>query len=274
MYSYARSSRLFAFARTACVAVVALAGLVLSASSCGESPRSSSDRGVLILAAASTIDALGDALADFTSGTGIEVRASYGPTSTLARQVIAGAPASLLLSASTYWADHVADRLPVAARRSIAGNRLVVVAPTSSTPARILDLAALAADSHFGRIAIADPEAVPAGIYAREALQNLGFWISIEPRLLPTLDVRAAMALAANEEADAAIVYASDAAASDAVEIIATIDASAHSSIEYPLLLLNEESREAAALFEFLVSDEGRRHFLNRGFSAPGAGSS
>jgi molybdate transport system substrate-binding protein len=274
MLTYARSSHFLAFARAACVAMVALAGLALSASSCGDSPRSSSDRDVLILAAASTIDALGSAIADFTASTGIEVRASYGPTSTLARQVTAGAPASLLLSASTYWAEYVAERQPVAARRSIAGNRLVVVASTSSAPAKTLDLAALAVDSRFGRIAIADPEAVPAGIYAQEALENLGFWISIEPRLLPTLDVRAALALAASEEADAAIVYASDAAASDAVEIIATIDTSAHSSIEYPLLLLNEDSREAAALFEFLVSDEGRRHFLNRGFSALSAGGS
>ncbi len=227
----------------------------------------------MILAATSTIDALDDAIAEFTGTTGIEVRASYGPTSTLARQVTAGAPADLLLSASTFWADHVAERQPVAASHSIAGNRLVVVAAAGSALGVPGDLVALAADARFGRIAIADPEAVPAGIYAREALESLSVWISLEPRLLPTLDVRAALALAANDEADAAFVYASDAAASDAVEIIAAIDTSAHSPIEYPLLLLDEENTEAAKLFQFLVSERGRRHFLNRGFSAPRGGS-
>ena len=225
------------------------------------------------MAAASTIDALDEAIAEFTGTTGIEVRASYGPTSTLSRQVTAGAPADLLLSASTYWADYVAERQPVAAIRSIAGNRLVVVAAVGSALGAPDDLETLAADPRFGRIAIADAEAVPAGIYAREALESLGFWSSIEPRLLPTLDVRAALALAANAEADAAFVYASDAAASDAVEIIAAIDSSTHSPIEYPLLLLHEENTEAAELFRFLSSERGRRHFLNRGFSVPRGGS-
>ena len=228
----------------------------------------------MILAATSTIDALGDAIAEFTDTTGIEVRASYGPTSMLARQVTSGAPADLLLSASTSWAEYVAERQPVVASSSIAGNRLVVVVPGGSALGISIDLESLASDARFDRVAIADPEAVPAGIYAREALENLGLWTSIEPRLLPTLDVRAALALAANDEADAAVVYASDAAASDAVEVITAIDASAHSPIEYPLLLLDAESLEAAELFEFLVSERGRRHFLDRGFSAPRGGSS
>jgi len=226
----------------------------------------------LILAAASTIDALNDAVAEFTGTTGIEVLVSYGPTSTLARQVTAGAPADLLLSASTYWTDYVTERLTAAASRAIAGNRLVVVASTRSDLGTPSGLATLAADPRFGRIAIADPEAVPAGIYAREALVSLGLWARLEPRLLPTLDVRAALALAANREADAAFVYASDAATSEAVEVILGIDASAHSPIEYPLLLLAGESPEAVEFFEFLISDQGREHFLKRGFSAPRPG--
>jgi molybdate transport system substrate-binding protein len=253
--------------------MTALAALVLGVPGCGDSPYASTDRGVLILAAASTIDALDDAIAEFTDTTGLEVRASYGPTSTLARQVTSGAPANLLLSASTDWAEYVAERQLVVASKSVAGNRLVVVVPKDSALEMTPDLASLASDARFGRIAIADPDAVPAGVYAREALESLGLWVGLAPRLLPTLDVRAALALAASNEADAAFVYASDAAASDAVEIIATIGASAHSPIEYPLLLLDEENTGAAELFQFLVSERGRRHFLGRGFSAPRGGS-
>jgi molybdate transport system substrate-binding protein len=255
------------------LAVIALGVIALGVPACGGSQRASDDRGVLILAAASTIDALDSALEEFTDSTGIEVRASYGPTSTLARQVTSGAPAALLLSASTTWADYVAEHQPVVASGSMAGNRLVVVAPRDSALGMTVDLASLATDTRFGRVAIADPEAVPAGIYAREALETLGLWPHIESRLLPTLDVRAALALAASGEADAAIVYASDAAASNAVAVITTIDASAHSPIEYPLLLLDAESSEATQLFEFLLSEQGRRHFLDHGFAAPREGS-
>jgi molybdate transport system substrate-binding protein len=218
------------------------------------------------LAAASTIDALDAALAELEATSGIEARASYGPTSTLARQLVAGAPADLLLAASTSWADYVAARRPVAARQSVAGNRVVVVAPTGSDLGPTDDLASFVANDSLGRIAIADPEAVPAGIYAREALESSGFWNILEPRLLPTLDVRAALALASSREADAAFVYASDAAAIGSVEVILALDDSSHSPIEYPLLLLDAENPHAAELFEFLVSEAGQAHFLERGF--------
>jgi molybdate transport system substrate-binding protein len=231
------------------------------------------DRDVLILAAASTIDALGDALAEHSQATKTRARASYGPTSTLARQIVAGAPADLLLAASRSWADYVAERRPVAARRSLAGNRVVVVASAQSALNAQADLASFAANPRLRRVAIADPEAVPAGIYAREAIESSGLWRSLEPRLLPTLDVRAALALAASGEADAAFVYASDAAAEESVKIIVMIEELAHSPIEYPLLLLNEDKAEAVRLFDFLTSERGRWHFLEHGFTPAGEGS-
>lgn len=267
-------ARSTASARTVCVACVALAALPLSASSCGNAQQSSADRDLLILAAASTIDALGDALAELSQVTGITVRASYGPSSTLARQVVAGAPADLLLTASTSWADYVAERHPVAARRSLAGNRVVVVASAQSGLEPAEDLASFAADSRARRIAIADPDAVPAGIYAREAIESSGLWDVLEPRLLPTLDVRAALALASSGEADAAFVYASDAATVDTVNVIVTLDESAHSPIEYPLLLFDADNAEAVQVFDFLTSDRGRRHFVEHGFATAREGSS
>jgi molybdate transport system substrate-binding protein len=163
----------------------------------------------------------------------------------------------------------VAGRQTVVASSSVAGNRLVVVVARETTIGATVDLTSLISDDRFGRIAIADTEAVPAGVYAREALETLGLWSRIEPRLLPTLDVRAALALAGGREADAAFVYSSDAATSDAVRVITTIDASTHSPIEYPLLLLDAGSPQAAELYDFLVSERGRNHFIESGFAAP-----
>jgi len=119
------------------------------------------------------------------------------------------------------------------------------------------------------RLAIADPQSVPAGIYARQALERLGLWQEVSDRLIPTVDVRAALTLAVDREADAAIVYASDAASSDEVSIVAAFDPGLHQPIEYPLLLLGGAGPPAQRLFEFLVTERGRSHFLARGFTAP-----
>jgi molybdate transport system substrate-binding protein len=224
---------------------------------------------VLVLAAASTIDALEAASTDFAQRFGVEVAMSFGPTSMAARQVVEGAPADLMLSASTDWADYVEVHAAVERRATVAGNRLVVVTHRQGqSPAGSAE--AVLFDETTTRIAIADPESVPAGIYASQALRRLGLWERLAPKLVPTVDVRAALTLVVEREAEAGLVYASDAATAEGVRIAAEIDAELHAPIEYPLLLLAGSGPDAERFFDFLVSEQGRAHFLDRGFTAPG----
>lgn len=156
----------------------------------------------------------------------------------------------------------------VAARRALVGNRLVVVQPAGLPMEPQPDLHTLLGPS-VRRVALADPEAVPAGIYAREALVRAGLWERLQPRLVPTLDVRAALALVELGEADAGLVYASDAAASRRVRVAGAVDPSLHGPIVYPLLLLDGAGVASRRLFEYLLSEEGTVHFLRRGFLPP-----
>jgi molybdate transport system substrate-binding protein len=220
---------------------------------------------VLVLAAASTIDAMEAAVADFGVDTSTHVEVSFGPTSVLARQLEEGAPADLMLSASVGWADYVEARVPVDRRVALARNELRVVVPSGAATAA-LSLQQIAAEADLGRIAVADPTSVPAGIYAAQALRRAGLWEAVEPRLIPALDVRAALTLVADGEVDAAFVYATDAAASARVRVVARIDPSLHDVIEYPLLLLGGARPEAVRFFDFLTSARGRAHFHERGF--------
>lgn len=269
----------------------ALSVLVISAG-LGTGCRTADDA-PLMMAAASTVDALDAALGDYRSRTGEEVRTSYGPTSTLARQIEAGAPTDLFLAASEDWARRVVDAGRVQDQRILVLNRLVVVEPVDDAPSDPTDPTATVPDEGEAasqereassrarrvllawardpsrRIATADPAAVPAGIYAREALESLELWTTLEPRLIPTVDVRAALALAARGEVDGALVYATDARSSARVRVVATIDPSLHGRVAYPLLLLEPARPSAERLWQWLLSEEGRRHFRERGFLVP-----
>lgn len=242
--------------------------LALSAMACADA--NMPQERTLMLAAASTIDALEAAVKDFESKTGIGVDVSFGPTSTIARQIEQGAPADLLLSANGSWADYVNDRLAVARRVTLVSNQLIVVKPVTNQLKNetVPSLREFLSDSQL-RFAIADPNSVPAGIYARQALEASGFWESIEPQLVPTVDVRAALALVSRGEVDGGFVYVTDVARNSDVTYVGPIDPMLHDVIEYPLLLLDETGEEAAELFKFLISDRGRKHFLDRGFTDP-----
>ncbi len=229
------------------------------------SPPGSGDD-VVVLAAASTIDALEAAADDFRERRGIDVALSFGATSTVSRQIVSGAPATLLLAASSEWADYVERRTEVAERTTLVGNELVIVVAADARIATA-DAAGILLDPGVERVALADPESVPAGVYAREALRNLNVWDRLLSRLIPTVDVRAALVLVINGEVDVAIVYATDAASTDRARVAATLDPRLHGPVEYPLLLLAGSNAASRQFFDFLVSEEGRAHFLSRGFS-------
>ena len=224
-----------------------------------------------MFATASTTNAVEDAIASYAAETGAEVVASYAASSALARQIENGAPADLFLSANLDWADYLDRRglLEPGTRRDLLGNRLVLVAPADSAlevsigPG--LDLAGLLGD---GRLALGDPDHVPAGRYARAALESLGLWAEVEGRTVRTLDVRAALALVERGEVPLGVVYATDVAVCGACRTVATFPESSHPPIRYPLALVAGRASPAArAFYDFLLSPAAAEIFARYGFA-------
>ena len=223
-----------------------------------------------MLAAASTAHVIDEVIGQFEAGPDDSVVASYTGTSALARQIESGAPADIFLAANAAWMDHVEAQglIEPGSRHVLAGNRLVFVTGLSDMapfePSATLDLPALL---DGGRLAIGNPDHVPAGIYARQALDALGFWHDVRSQIAPAADVRAALALVARGEAPLGIVYATDAALVEEVHIVATIPATLHEPIVYPVALVaGRASPLATRFFDFLTGPEGRAAFARAGF--------
>ncbi len=228
---------------------------------------------VTVFAAASLGDVLQDAAAAFARHADVEVVVAAAGSSVLARQIAAGAPADLFVSANTDWMD-VLERdglIRAGTRANVARNTLVLVAHDAGAVALSpdLDLAALLGE---GRLAVALTEAVPAGIYARAALRHLGLWEAAAPRLAEADNVRAALALVAMGEAPYGIVYATDAEAEPRVRVVATFPAESHPPILYPAAVTRDAAAPGAALafLDFLRGDEARAIFARHGFGGPG----
>lgn len=226
-------------------------------------------RGVLVYAAASLANVLGDLDKAFTARTGIRVTSSLAASSTLAKQIEAGAPADVYFSADLQWMTYLEQRglLRPGSRHDVVGNSLVLIAPASSSlQVRIapgFDLASLLGG---GRLAVADPDSVPAGIYAREALQKLGVWDSVVPRLVRAENVRAALAYVARGDAPLGIVYRTDALVEKGVRIAGAFPANSHSPIVYPAALTRHPSGAAARYLTFITSPDARVVFRKWGF--------
>ncbi len=195
---------------------------------------------------------------------------SFAASSALARQIEAGAPADLFVAADSDWMDELAARglLAPGTRADFLGNRLVVVAAPGG-PAHIPARgAALARVLGAGPLAMADPEAVPAGKYGKAALISLGAWDAVAPQVVRAENVRAALALVERGAAPFAIVYATDARASRLVRVVGMFPAASHPPIRYPLARLKTSGNADAEGFRrFLLSREGRAIFVRYGFS-------
>lgn len=218
-----------------------------------------------VFAAASLTDVLTEAAKAFEASTGHRVTFNFAGSNDLARQIKAGAPAELFFSADKAQMDEVARAGHVAGfadRIDVLSNALVVVVPATSA-ATVTSAADL---KQFGRIALANPEAVPAGVYARKYLASEGVWDAVQARVVPTLDVRAALAAVAAEHAGAAIVYRTDAARSKGVRIAFEVPPDKGPPIVYPLALLEGARPAATQLRDFLVSDAARTLYEKHGF--------
>ncbi len=227
----------------------------------------------VVLAAASLQEALGAVADAWVKQKHVRPVISFAGSSALARQIEAGAPADLFISADEEWMDYLEKRslLAPGTRKVIAGNRLVLIAPSDSkVTLKIAKGFPLARALGSGRLAMADPAGVPAGRYGRAALEALGVWAAVEPRVVRSENVRAALALVERGEAPFGIVYATDAAASRKVRVVGVFPASSHASIRYPAARLKTaKADEASAFLAFLTSREAKAIFARHGFSAP-----
>lgn len=222
---------------------------------------------LLVFAAASMKPAL-DEIAVLPGTKAIaDIKISYGASSALARQIDAGAPADVFVSADLEWMDWLQQRDHVAAatRFVLVRNELVLVAPVASKLEFTLDantdLRAALGDS---RLALAEPGSVPAGKYARASFEKLGLWPQVETRYVATENVRAALALAVRGEAPLAAVYRSDAVSEPGVRVVAAFPADSHPPIVYPAAALKEHDSAAAKQWLALLQGPQARAILQR----------
>jgi molybdate transport system substrate-binding protein len=220
---------------------------------------------VVVFAAASLADALGEIGKDFEASTGHHVVLSFGGSNDLARQIRAGAPAEVFVSASSERMDELqrAGLVRPEDREDLLSNRLVVVVPATAAPSSMTaeDLLGV------GRLALGDPQAVPAGIYARQWLEKRGLWERVRDRVVPTLDVRAALAAVESGNVEAGIVYRTDAAISKRVRVALEVPPGESPRIVYPAALLTASRGPAArAFYEHLRSPAARDVFARLEF--------
>lgn len=230
--------------------------------------------GPIVLAAASMHDALEDAADAWQAKGHARPVLSFAASSALARQIQAGAPADLFISANEEWMDTLErdGLLQDGSRASLVTNRLVLIAQSGSQialePAPGFDLAGALGD---GRLAVAETDSVPAGRYAKAALERLGIWGDVKDRLAPAENVRAALQLVARGAAPLGITYATDALSEPQVRIVGTFPDDSHPPIRYPVAVAKASSHgEAAAFEEFLLSAEAAAIFAHHGFGPAG----
>lgn len=234
-------------------------------------PAAAQDRGPVILAAASLQESLAQAANVWAARKHARPVVSFASTSVLAKQVEAGAPADIFISADEQWMDELAGKslIRVKSRQAFLGNSLVLIAPASSTlRLRIRPKFTLAVALGDGRLAMADPDSVPAGRYGKASLTALGIWPSVEQKIARADNVRGALMLVERGEAPLGIVYSTDARASRAIRVLGTFPAKTHPPITYPLAILAGSTHPDAEGFRrFLLSREGKAIFARYGFT-------
>ena len=224
----------------------------------------------VVFAAASLKTALDAIAAAWQKETGKSVAISYASSAVLARQIEQGAPADIFISADLDWMDWAEARhlIKTETRETLLGNALVLVGEAQSNLAfKIAPGADLGAALGDSRLAVGEVNSVPAGKYAKEALEKLGMWKGVENKLAQSDNVRAALAFVARGEARLGIVYATDAKAEPKVKVVAAFPDSSHPPILYPAALTaSSRNADAAAFLAYLRSPEAVRLFVGQGF--------
>ncbi|CAM3443416.1 MULTISPECIES: molybdate ABC transporter substrate-binding protein [Yersinia] len=227
---------------------------------------------ITVFAAASLTNALQDISSQYHKEKDVDVVASYASSSTLARQIEQGAPADLFISADQQWMDYAIDKKQIVdnTRYTLLGNKLVLIAPKDSK----IDKVSIDKQTEWkklldgGRLAVGDPDHVPAGIYAKEALEYLGAWTTLSPEMARANNVRSAMALVERAEAPLGIVYGSDAIASNKVKVVGVFPEQSHKPVEYPMAIVKgHENATVSAFYDYLKGPEAAAVFKRYGFT-------
>ncbi|RKF21023.1 molybdate ABC transporter substrate-binding protein [Altericroceibacterium spongiae] len=252
-----------------------LAGLCALLAACSGSGDSGGDaQGPVVLAAASLQESMEAAADDWAAQGHSRPILSFAGSSALARQINSGAPGDVFVSADQDWMDNVEQggHIQLASRRTILGNAIVLIGPAGKGEPddRLLDNSdALLAALNGGRLAMANPDAVPAGKYGKAGLQSLGLWNSVSDKVASAENVRAALALVERGQSPLGVVYATDAAASDAVQVLATFPDSSHPPIRYPAALLSTSTHpDVSGFLDYLGSQRGQAVFRRFGFTS------
>ena len=223
-----------------------------------------------VFAAASLKEALDEQARQFEAGTGNKVIVSYGASNALAKQIEAAAPADIFISADLDWMDYVAQRNLIAPgmRFNLLRNTLVLIAPSSSKATlKIAPGFGLATALGAEKLAMANPDSVPAGKYGKSALEKLGVWTSVEKQVARAENVRAALALVSRGEAPFGIVYSTDALSDKGVKIVDSFPPDSYPPIVYPAaLLVSSKSAAAQPLLDYLRSAPARSVWEKYGF--------
>ncbi|HKV06975.1 MAG TPA: molybdate ABC transporter substrate-binding protein [Thermoanaerobaculia bacterium] len=226
---------------------------------------------VTVFAAASLADAFNEAAKAFSAAGGARIVFNFAGSNDLARQIEAGAPAQVFVSANREQMERLekAGKVRPGTAFPLLGNSLVVIVPKES---KTKPLAGPRGLLSFDRLALADPAGVPAGIYAREWLERTGVWQQLSPRVVPALDVRAALAAVAAGNLPAGVVYATDAASSDRVRIVYRVPEAEAPEVRYFAAPVVGAPKAAADFLAFLRSPRARPIFLRHGFVFPASG--
>jgi molybdate transport system substrate-binding protein len=239
--------------------------LLLALAACTSPPQTAPQTGPTVLAASSLTEAF-EEVADLWAAQGhARPVLSFAGTPALARQVESGAPADLVVFADSEWMDGLAQAglIDPASRRNLLSNRLMLIQPKD---AAVVTLETLG----DGRLALADPDSVPAGRYARAALETMGLWPDLADNVVPTENVRAALALVERGEVELGIVYVSDARASDGVSQVQFLPEASYPPIRYPAAIVTGSTHpDSAAFNRYLQSDAAMAVFVAHGFERP-----
>jgi molybdate transport system substrate-binding protein len=221
-----------------------------------------------VSAASSLTDALHEVAKVYQSETHDTLLFDFGASSTLARQIAEGAPSDVFISADELKMDQLQQRgfIIKASRRSILSNTLVIIVPGDSSLK--INSAADLADPAISNIAVAEPQSVPAGIYAKEYLRALHVWDRIKDKVIPTENVRAALAAVESGNVQTGIVYRTDALVSRSVRIAFEVPRAQGPRISYPVAIVGDSKQKAAAqrFIDFLQSPPAQEIFRKYGF--------
>lgn len=240
-------------------AVAALLALLCSAPAYGAEVR--------VYAAASLTTALKDIATRYQATHPDTLKVSFAASSTLAKQIEAGAPADLFASADQKWMDYLSARklIDAASRRDLLGNTLVLIAPAAEPRTLAMEKGKVPAVD--GKLCMGDPASVPAGLYGKQALASLGWWSALQKRVVGTDDVRTALAFVERGECPLGIVYETDARISSRVMIAGRFPPGTHEPVVYPFALLPMASPAAREFFRYLQGPEGKGVFARYGFT-------